>query len=91
MLGYLFYHGGGTFISILGFNIFIDLFIFKDFIYLFMRNREREADRYRQRGEKQAPCREPDLGLDPGSPGSRPGLKAALNCCATRAALLMFV
>ena len=26
--------------------------------------------------EKQAPCREPDMGLDPGSPGSRPGLKA---------------
>ena len=30
--------------------------------------------RYRQR-EKQAPCREPDVGLDPGSPGSHPGLK----------------
>ena len=25
---------------------------------------------------KQAPCREPDMGLDPGFPGSRPGLKA---------------
>ena len=30
--------------------------------------------------EKQAPCREPDVGLDPGSPGSCPGLKVALNC-----------
>ena len=29
--------------------------------------------------EKQAPCREPDVGLNPRSPGSRPGLKAALN------------
>ena len=34
--------------------------------------------------EKQVPCRETDVGLDPGSPGdpasgSRPGLKAALN------------
>ena len=29
--------------------------------------------------EKQAPCREPDMGLDPGSLGSGPGLKEALN------------
>ena len=27
-------------------------------------------------GEKQVPCREPDVGLDPGTPGSRPGPKA---------------
>ena len=40
-----------------------------------MRDREREKQRHRQK-EKQAPCREPDVGLDPGSPGSRPGLKA---------------
>ena len=53
---------------------------FKDFIYLFMRDTEgeRERRRHRQR-EKQAPCREPDVGLDPGSPGSCPELKAALN------------
>ena len=31
--------------------------------------------RERQR-EKQAPCREPDVGLDPRAPGSRPGPKA---------------
>ena len=38
--------------------------------------RERERQRHRQR-EKQAPCtREPDVGFDPGSPGSRPGPKA---------------
>ena len=30
-------------------------------------------------GQKQAPCREPNVGLDPESPGSRPELKAALN------------
>ena len=42
------------------------------------RERERERQRHRQR-EKQAPCREPGMGLDPRSPGSRPGLKAALN------------
>ena len=35
----------------------------------------RERQRHRQR-EKRAPCREPDVGLDPGSPGSRPGPKA---------------
>ena len=28
--------------------------------------RERERQRHRQR-EKQAPCREPDMGLDPGA------------------------
>ena len=27
-------------------------------------------------GEKQAPCRKPNTGLDPGTPGSRPGPKA---------------
>ena len=32
---------------------------FKDFIYLFMRDTEKER-------EKQAPCREADVGLDPG-------------------------
>ena len=57
--------------------IFIITF-FKDFIYLFMRHRERERQRHRQ-GKKQAPCREPDVGLDPRTPGSCPGLKAALN------------
>ena len=36
---------------------------------------ERERERERQR-EKQAPCREPDAGLDPGTPGSRPKPKA---------------
>ena len=42
------------------------------------RERERERQRHRQR-EKQTPQREPDVGLDPRSPGSHPGLKAALN------------
>ena len=53
---------------------------FKDFIYLFMRDTERERRRHRQRErERQAPCREPNVEPDPGSPGSHPGLKAALN------------
>ena len=33
------------------------------------------AQRHRQR-EKQVPHREPDVGLDPRTPGSRPGPKA---------------
>ena len=47
------------------------------------RERERERERGREaetqeerRREKQAPCREPDAGLNPGSPGSHPGPKA---------------
>ena len=52
------------------------------------RERERERQTHRQR-EKQAPCREPDVGLDPGSPGSHPGLKAALNLWASGAALII--
>ena len=47
-------------------------FFKKDFIYLFLidTERERERQRHRQR-EKQAPCWEPDVGLDPGTPGPR--------------------
>ena len=50
---------------------------FKNFFFkiLFIYERHRERQRHRQ-GEKQAPCREPDVGLDPGTPGSRPELKA---------------
>ena len=40
-----------------------------------MRDRDRERQRHRQR-EKQAPYREPDMGLEPRTPGSHPGLKA---------------
>ena len=43
------------------------------------REREREAETQAER-EKQAPCREPDMGLDPGSPGPGPELKAAPKC-----------
>ena len=47
-------------------------------IYLFYdRHREKERERQRlRRREKQAPCREPDAGLDPRTPGLRPGPKA---------------
>ena len=43
-----------------------------------MRATKRERQRHRQR-EKQAPCRKPDAGLDPGTPGSRPELKAGVQ------------
>ena len=43
--------------------------------YLFIHERHRERGRHRQRG-KQAPCGEPDMGLDPRTPGSCPEPKA---------------
>ena len=57
---------------------FIYLFIKYFYLFIHERHTERERLRHRQR-EKQAPRREPDVGLDPRSPGSCPGLKAALN------------
>ena len=52
------------------------------YFFINERYRERGRDTGRERGrerEKQAPCREPDVRFDPGSPGSCPGPKAALN------------
>ena len=40
-----------------------------------MRDTERERKRHRQR-DKKGSCREPAVGLDSGSPGPHPGLKA---------------
>ena len=45
-----------------------------------------KRQRHRQR-EKQAPCREPDVGIYPGIARSYPGLKAVLNRWDTEAAL----
>ena len=42
---------------------------------LFIHERHTERQRHRQR-EKQAPCKEPDAGLNPRTPGSRPGPEA---------------
>ena len=36
---------------------------------------ETERGREHRQREKQAPCRKPDVGLDPGTPGSCPGQK----------------
>ena len=80
---------GGSLLALLDFwlvevgGLNLSLFFFLRFYLFIHRDRERERQRHR---EKQAPCREPDVGLDPGSPGSRPGLQAALNRCATWAA-----
>ena len=35
-----------------------------------------ETERGRDTGGEAGPCPEPDVGLDPGTPGSRPGPKA---------------
>ena len=51
------------------------LFLNKDFIYLFMREREAETQAEGEAGSMQGARR----GLDPGSPKSRPGRKVALN------------
>ena len=50
-------------------------FFFFFFKILFMRDTERDRQRHGQR-EKQAPCREPNVGLNPRSPRSGPRLKA---------------
>ena len=44
--------------------------------YLFIHERHTERDRRHRQREKQAPCREHDVGLDSRTPGSHPGPKA---------------
>ena len=47
-------------------------YFIKDFIYLFVRDTEREAETWAER-EKQDPHKEPHARLDPMTSGSRPG------------------
>ena len=49
--------------------------------------RERETGR----GRSRLHAGKPDMGLDPGSPGSCPGLKASLNHWATQAAQYIYI
>ena len=63
-----------TFISFIFIFILFYLFIFF-FIYDSHREREREAETQAE-GEAGSMHQEPDVGFDPGSPGSRPGPKA---------------
>ena len=68
--------GGSKPLSHLGCPVLTDLFQRERVHVRSQRGRgEREKQRHRQR-EKQAPCWEPELGLDPGTLGSRPGSKA---------------
>ena len=46
------------------------------FIYLFMRDTERQGHRQK---EKQTPCREPDVELDPGPPRIRPWAEGGIK------------
>ena len=55
---------------------------------MIVREREREAETQAE-GKAGSMHPEPDVGVDPGSPGSRPGPKAALNHCATQGSLLL--
>ena len=55
-----------------------EIFFLIFYLFMIVTERERARQRHRQR-EKQAPYREHDMGLDPGSPGSHPGLKVTLN------------
>ena len=56
------------------------IFFFKDFIYLFDRDRDSQRERKHKQGEwerkKLAHSEEPDVGPDPITPGSRPEPKA---------------
>ena len=51
------------------------LFFLRFYLFIHERQRERERQRHGQR-KKQAPCTEPDVGLDPRTPGSCPEPKA---------------
>ena len=55
-------------------SILIEHSFFKKIIYLFIRDREKGRDT--GRGRNLPPRRELDVGLDPETPGSHPGLKA---------------
>ena len=51
--------------------------------------REREGQRHRRR-EKQDPCQEPDVGLNPGTPGPRPEPKVGAKPLSHPGILLFF-
>ena len=51
----------------------------KKIFYLFINERHTHTEAETSRGRGRLPCKEPNGGFDPGSPGSHPGPKAALN------------
>ena len=69
-----------SFVILFGSFLFLSFFFFKDFIYVFMRDTERQ--RYRHR-ENEAPCGDPYVGLD--SPGPRDHDLSQSTCSTTEA------
>ena len=59
--------GGGESYFFLSFSFFL----LKKILFIYSGETHRERQRHRQR-EKQAPCGEPDVGLDPRTPGPGP-------------------
>ena len=53
----------------------VNWYFFLKILFIYSLDTHRERQRQRRR-EKQAPCREPNVGLDPGTLGSGPGPKA---------------
>ena len=49
-------------------------------LFIYSWETQRKRQRHRQREEKQAPCREPDVGLDPRSQDYTLSQKQTLNC-----------
>ena len=58
------------------YDTLFSLIIFFLRFYIFIHERHRGAGQRPRQRAKQAPCREPDVGLDPRIPGSCPELKA---------------
>ena len=69
---------------------FILLYFILLFYFIYSGEIQREKGRDTGKGRSRPQCRQSDVGLDPGSPGSHPGQKVALNRWATRAALQPF-
>ena len=63
--------------SFSSFRSFSFFFFFNFYLFTYDSHREREREAETQaEGEAGSMHREPDMGFDPGSPGSRPGPKA---------------
>ena len=58
-------------------------FFFNFYLFMIVRERERGAETQAE-GEAGSMHREPDVGFDPGSPGSALGQRQAPNRCATQ-------
>ena len=70
---YLVFGGGSGKVRCWMRNFFF--FFLRFYLFIHERHTHTERQRHTQR-EKQAPCRELDVGLGPGAPGSHPGPKA---------------